>query len=97
MTEGWKCPVCGRGVAPSEKVCEHGDGHGGLGVPIVPTFIQHDPPRPNQWRPYEGPNDVPSRTADWYRWRPPYEITCGSVESASTGVLWNIGQNAWSA
>ena len=47
MTEGWKCPVCGRGVAPSEKVCEHGAGHGGwraidaadpLGPAIVPWF-----------------------------------------------------------
>ena len=23
---GWACPVCGRGVAPSEKMCEHGGG-----------------------------------------------------------------------
>ena len=35
MTEGWKCPVCGRGVAPGEKSCDHG---GGLTAPIyVPT------------------------------------------------------------
>lgn len=87
MSEGWKCPVCGRGVAPSEKTCEHGAGHGG----VVPTFIPRGPPWPNQWLPSEVPNDVPSRTADWYRWRPPYEITCGSVESVSAGVLWNLG------
>lgn len=24
MAEGWKCPVCGRGVAPTEKYCDHG-------------------------------------------------------------------------
>jgi hypothetical protein len=24
MNEGWKCPVCGRGVAPSVKDCSHG-------------------------------------------------------------------------
>ena len=24
MTKGWECPVCGRGVAPTEKNCEHG-------------------------------------------------------------------------
>jgi len=23
MREGWKCPVCGRGVSPDEKYCEH--------------------------------------------------------------------------
>lgn len=108
MAEGWKCPVCGRGVAPSEKVCEHGASHGGLGVPIVPTFIPHDHPRPNQWRPYEGPNDVPSRTADWYRWRPPYEVTSGDVSYQGIGpndyslprcfiFLHELGQNAGSA
>ena len=21
--EGWKCPVCGRGVSPQEKTCDH--------------------------------------------------------------------------
>lgn len=25
MNEGWKCPVCGRGVAPTEKNCNHGE------------------------------------------------------------------------
>jgi hypothetical protein len=24
MNEGWKCPVCGKGVAPTEKHCDHG-------------------------------------------------------------------------
>lgn len=23
MQEGWKCPVCGAGVAPAEKTCIH--------------------------------------------------------------------------
>lgn len=26
MREGWRCPVCGRGVSPDEKVCDHGGG-----------------------------------------------------------------------
>lgn len=34
MLEGWKCPVCGRGVAPAEKVCDHG---GAWVVPPLPT------------------------------------------------------------
>jgi len=24
MREGWKCPVCGRGVSPDFRTCEHG-------------------------------------------------------------------------
>jgi len=24
MTTGWTCPSCGRGVAPTEKTCDHG-------------------------------------------------------------------------
>ena len=35
MTEGWICPVCKRGVAPSEKHCDHG-GASYPDVPIVP-------------------------------------------------------------
>lgn len=23
VNEGWKCPVCGNGVAPTEKTCDH--------------------------------------------------------------------------
>lgn len=30
MSEGWKCPVCGRGVAPTEKHCDHNNAFGGL-------------------------------------------------------------------
>lgn len=25
MVDGWTCPSCGRGVAPGEKYCEHGN------------------------------------------------------------------------
>lgn len=32
MNEGWKCPVCGRGVAPSEKTCDHNGA-----VTVAPT------------------------------------------------------------
>lgn len=92
MSEGWKCPVCGRGVAPSEKTCDHGaldlrspDWQRQFYPPLYP------PPK-NPWSP-----PTPTRTGD--PWRPPYEITCGSVESVSAGVLWNRGvvQNAGSA
>lgn len=24
MSDGWRCPVCARGVAPTEKYCNHG-------------------------------------------------------------------------
>ena len=26
MNTGWVCPVCNRGVAPTEKTCSHGEG-----------------------------------------------------------------------
>lgn len=50
MNEGWKCPVCGRGVAPSEKHCEHGSPLPGFGPVYIPT---HWPatPGPDEWRP----------------------------------------------
>lgn len=25
MSKGWECPVCGKGVAPGEKTCDHGN------------------------------------------------------------------------
>lgn len=34
--DGWKCPVCGRGVAPSEKHCDHG---GSLAQPYFPGMF----------------------------------------------------------
>lgn len=41
MNEGWKCPVCGRGVAPIEKYCDHG----GMGMlaPLLPFTQPADP------------------------------------------------------
>ena len=39
MREGWKCPVCGRGVSPDEKVCDHGGG-----VTDVRTPWHRNPP-----------------------------------------------------
>lgn len=32
MADGWRCPVCGRGVAPGEKVCDHG------GLSVAPVY-----------------------------------------------------------
>lgn len=51
MNEGWKCPVCGRGVAPSEKHCEHGGSQlhipGSLPLPYtMPNTSQPLPPLP---------------------------------------------------
>lgn len=30
--EGWKCPVCGKGVAPTEKYCDHA-----VAAPLFPV------------------------------------------------------------
>lgn len=44
MADGWKCPVCGRGVAPDVRTCEHGGqiaapGSFPLhGIPVSPSF-----------------------------------------------------------
>lgn len=83
MSEGWKCPVCGRGVAPSEKTCEHGEGHGGLEAPFNPNTI---PMGPSRIEPR-----MPSLTGD--RYVPPYEITCGGFRATSTFTIRDIGQN----
>jgi len=42
MTEGWKCPVCGKGVAPTEKTCDHGAA--GLPDMPVPTAVPNGLP-----------------------------------------------------
>ena len=42
---GWKCPVCGRGVNPSEKTCNHGPENA---RPINPAIADHWPPLPTQ-------------------------------------------------
>jgi len=54
MNEGWKCPVCSRGVAPTEKHCDHG----GLGalqpLPCVSYLPSHPVPPgfPGEINPY---------------------------------------------
>ena len=40
MSDGWRCPVCGRGVAPSERHCEHG------GIPTTVVISPHTLPMP---------------------------------------------------
>lgn len=51
MNDGWTCPVCRRGVAPSEKTCDHG------GAAAVDPYwknwqpIYPDPWEPGQWKP----------------------------------------------
>jgi len=42
MSEGWKCPVCSRGVAPTESHCDHG------GVNYIPA-PSTGPYYPNVW------------------------------------------------
>ena len=46
MIEGWKCPVCGRGVAPSEKYCDHGGG-----IAAIPLPQPWNPLAPNSGTP----------------------------------------------
>lgn len=47
MREGWRCPVCGAGVSPDEKRCEHGNGLAAM----VPTVTR--------WPVRGGSGDVP--------------------------------------
>ena len=42
MNEGWKCPVCGRGVAPTEKHCNH-DATGVFANPVIVPSIWPTP------------------------------------------------------
>jgi hypothetical protein len=35
MREGWKCPVCGRGVSPDHGTCDHG-GQAAAYQPVSP-------------------------------------------------------------
>jgi hypothetical protein len=40
MREGWKCPVCGRGVSPDHSTCDHGEQPPGLYGPMsVPGYV----------------------------------------------------------
>ena len=59
MREGWKCPVCGKGVSPDKDTCEHG----GLG-PLTNFNPFHDHgtpvPQPN-WPTTTGDSDLPIR------------------------------------
>lgn len=41
MNEGWICPVCRRGVAPTEKHCDHG---GGVAAIMPPYQVGPPPP-----------------------------------------------------
>lgn len=47
--KGWECPVCGKGVAPGEKTCDHGEQ--AASPPIIipepyPVYPPHDWPHP---------------------------------------------------
>lgn len=35
MNEGWICPVCRRGVAPTEKSCGHGNIFANFPIPVL--------------------------------------------------------------
>lgn len=80
MSEGWKCPVCGRGVAPTEKNCGH---EGGVGtMPYVPTFV----PNPNtapaypphwRWQPTCGTATAPKNNTYWAWSLPQGSLTYG--------------------
>lgn len=61
MNEGWKCPVCGRGVSPNEKHCDHGGQQVVYGPVIVPTPVWPDPYR-GTGIPWEPPPPVTCET-----------------------------------
>lgn len=46
MNEGWKCPVCGLGVAPGKITCDHGKGALPINpyLPLPPTITPTNPP-----------------------------------------------------
>lgn len=58
MREGWKCPVCGRGVSPNEKACDHGGGVTDVrspwpcNPPVADQVVPHPPQRPRQYDPW---------------------------------------------
>lgn len=78
MIEGWKCPVCGAGVAPTEKRCEHG------GVVAAPNPFQpfYVPPtgQPPGWVQPLTPCDPP--------WPYPYAPTCLGITYAAPQLIW---------
>lgn len=45
MREGWKCPVCGRGVSPDQPTCDHGEGVNRV-VGEQPRYYNSDTPTP---------------------------------------------------
>jgi hypothetical protein len=48
MREGWKCPVCGRGVSPDHGTCDHG------GQAALPDPSYAQPYRPLEFVPFPG-------------------------------------------
>lgn len=73
MNEGWKCPVCGRGVAPHEKHCDH---HGQQ-ITYQPVFVPAPIYQPMPYEPTRTPCDP---------WEPPPPITCDTLHPPNTCV-----------
>ncbi len=69
MTEGWKCPVCARGVAPGEKSCNHGGGQIGGSHDHIPLTPGWEPPPFHTGTP----------------WVPPWPVTCCPQTSYGSG------------
>jgi len=50
MREGWKCPVCGKGVSPDKDICDHA-GQLAQPWPVHPVYPVY-PVYPNPYIPY---------------------------------------------
>lgn len=67
--EGWTCPVCGRGVSPDEKTCEHGQRPAWT---LDPT--RDLPPVTEDWFTVKPPKigfgsfSAPPESKHWYLW-----------------------------
>lgn len=84
MTEGWKCPVCSRGVAPGEKCCDHGGAAsyspqtqppGEIWKPVHPYTPSTADPLPHspivtsiQWPPVTTYASDLHDPSDWRKW-----------------------------
>ena len=61
--DGWKCPVCGRGVAPTKETCDHGGQGAAPYLPGLPMWQPYYPYQvPYAPNPFESPWCVTSTT-----------------------------------
>ena len=73
MSEGWKCPNCGKAHVPTVLTCPEDS--------IYPTIPNPLGPAPN-WPPYYGP---PGGAADWKRTYGYSPNTCKDIKTYTIG------------